>query len=70
MKNLHIGICDDEQPIRSYLRTLVKSQVADCTVTEYSSGEEFLQDQREHGYRIHGYCIKGYGRYGSGETAP
>lgn len=51
VKNLHIGICDDEQPIRSYLRTLVKSQVADCTVTEYSSGEEFLQDQREHGFQ-------------------
>lgn len=39
---MHAGICDDEKPIRSYIRKLIEQQEEGCAVTEFSSGEELL----------------------------
>ncbi len=42
-----IGICDDEEAVRSYLASLVREQTAECEISEYTSPEEYLSDGRE-----------------------
>ena len=37
-----IGICDDEEAVRSYLASLVREQTAECEISEYTSPEEYL----------------------------
>ena len=44
---MHIAICDDEEYIRTYLRQLIRQQEPDCSITEFSSGEELLAYQGE-----------------------
>lgn len=44
---MHIGICDDEENIRSYIRKLIEKQEEECRITEYASGEELLQNKNE-----------------------
>ena len=40
---MHIGICDDEENVRAYIRKLIEQQNEECQITEYASGEELLQ---------------------------
>lgn len=43
MKQLNIAICDDEENVRIYIRKLIQKQDISCKITEFSSGNEFLQ---------------------------
>ena len=44
---MHIGICDDEENVRAYIRKLIEQQNEECQITEYASGEELLQAEKE-----------------------
>lgn len=43
---MHIGICDDEENVRAYIRKLIEQQNEECQITEYASGEELLQAEK------------------------
>lgn len=49
---LHIGICDDEENVRAYIRKLIEQQNEECQITEYASGEELLQAEKENSEKI------------------
>ena len=40
-----IAICDDEQPIREYLKSLTEKCIPDSQVRLFGSGEALLRDQ-------------------------
>ena len=40
-----IAICDDEQPIREYLKSLTEKSIPDSQVRLFGSGEALLRDQ-------------------------
>ena len=44
---MNIAICDDEENIRIYIRTLIQKQETFCKITEFSSGKELLEFQDE-----------------------
>ena len=44
---MKIAICDDEQPIREYLKKLTE-KCTDADVCVFADGEELLSDQREY----------------------
>lgn len=46
---MHIAICDDEKYIRACLRQLIERQKQDCHITEFCSGEELLDYQKQNG---------------------
>ncbi|MCI8299317.1 MAG: response regulator transcription factor [Lachnospiraceae bacterium] len=39
---IRIAVCDSEKDARAYLSELVKKQYAECEITEYHSGREYL----------------------------
>lgn len=39
---MNIGICDDEENVRIYIRRLIERQESSCKITEFSSGSELL----------------------------
>ena len=39
---IRIAVCDNETDARAYLSELVRKQYAECEITEYYSGEEYL----------------------------
>lgn len=41
--SLHIAICDDEQNIRSLIKSYILEQYNDCFISEYASGEKLLE---------------------------
>ena len=43
---MKIAICDDEQPIREYLKKLTE-KCTDAEVSVFADGEELLSDQTE-----------------------
>lgn len=43
-----IAVCDDEKNIRSYLVSLIRKQDIECSIMEYASADEYLEDGREH----------------------
>ena len=49
---MHIGICDDEENVRAYIRKLIEQQNEECQITEYASGEELLQAEKENSEKI------------------
>ena len=44
---IQIAICEDEENIREYLRTLISKQNMECEITEFESGEGYLQSDKE-----------------------
>lgn len=44
---MNIAICDDEENIRVYIGKLIQKQTVSCNITEFSSGEELLQFQKQ-----------------------
>ncbi len=44
---IKIAVCDDEENIRNYLSALIRKQGAECDITEYASGNEYLTDGAE-----------------------
>lgn len=40
---LNIGICDDEESVRIYIRSLIGKQGVKCRITEFVSGRELLR---------------------------
>ncbi len=40
---LTIGICDDEESVRIYIRSLIGKQDIGCRIAEFASGQELLQ---------------------------
>lgn len=49
---MHIGICDDEENVRAYIRKMIEQQNEECQITEYASGEELLQAEKENSEKI------------------
>ena len=47
-ETIKIAVCDDEKNIRSYLVSLIKKQGRECSITEYSSADAYLSDDKEH----------------------
>ena len=45
---INIAICDDEKNIRAYLSSLIRKQNIECEITEYTSADEYLSEQKEH----------------------
>ncbi len=46
-ETIKIAVCDDEKNIRSYLVSLIKKQVGECSITEYASADAYLLDGKE-----------------------
>lgn len=44
---MNIGICDDEENVRIYIRRLIERQEPSCKITEFSSGNELLYFQNQ-----------------------
>ena len=44
---IHIAICDDEENVRAYLRTLILEQNIECEITEFEAEEDYLQSDKE-----------------------
>ena len=43
---------DDEENVRAYIRKLIEQQNEECQITEYASGEELLQAEKENSEKI------------------
>lgn len=43
---MHIGICDDEENVRAYIRKLIEQQNEECQITEYASGEDYCRQKK------------------------
>lgn len=44
---IQLAICDDEENVRAYLRTLILEQNIECEITEFEAGEDYLQSDKE-----------------------
>ncbi len=43
-----IAVCDDEKNIRAYLVSLIKKQGTECSIMEFATADEYLEDGKEH----------------------
>lgn len=46
---MNVAICDDEEYVRVYIRRMIERQKVTCKITEFSSGRELLEFQKEQG---------------------
>lgn len=44
---MNIAICDDEENVRIQIRKLIEKQNIPCRITEFTTGKELLQFQKQ-----------------------
>ena len=66
-----IAICDDEQPIREYLKSLTEKCIPDSQVRLFGSGEALLRDQTSFDVILLDVSLRGepwHRRHGTGRA--